>query len=1024
MSDTTPPRSPSAGAPPQPEAVEAYLIFLERLRSGEDLDFEAYRARRPAISEDLARLQDRYVAIAELVRVSAGKASVSARLRKRYGELADPRVELKNSVSGTASGEAIERLEQRRGAYTRYALKGEMARGGMGAILRVWDQDLRRELAMKVVLGKSAPSGTPAEDAPPPQRVARFVEEAQVTGQLDHPGIVPVHELGVDDHGGVYFTMRLVQGRELRRIFELVQAEEQGWNTTRALGVLLRVCEAVAYAHERGVLHRDLKPANVMVGKFGETYVMDWGLARVMGSEETKDIRIRATAEPHESGRIDTDRDLEHRTPDSPLVTMDGDVVGTPAYMPLEQAKGKIEELGPSTDVYAIGSMLYQLLAGSAPYSDRLETPLPIAVLRELLDGPPTPLVKLAPKSPPELIAITERAMEREPSDRYPDMLALADDLRAYLENRVVSAHRTGPWTEFTKWVERNSGTAAALGALLLVVVGSGFALWAREQARSRERERFHLEQSAIALPLEAERLWPISPELVPEIEEWIQRAERVLSLEPNLRSELEELARQGIVQEASAPAVGSRFHRDLRLLRSTRARRESMEDQAAKAREQLQLEPSPWRESGRDPEQELAVLEEVIANLEQRASTLTASLPDTPEILLENRRDSERAKRISELLEEIARLSARPGGELARMRSRLELARTLRERTVEDEREAWEAARERVARDPRFEGVDLAPQLGLVPIGPDPASGLEEFWHVASGERPRRSAAGDLELGQRTGIVLVLIPGGSFLMGAQSDDEDAPNHDPRVPAVRPWDAEDPESEPRHPSEGPVHEVTLDAYLLSKYEMTQGQWLRLTGSEPSEFPAGNRYRDQARLGFDQPLDGISWIDAETVLARYGLDLPTEARWEHGARAGSSTPYFFGEAEGAPGKVNVMDLTASDAEIDRESVDDLEDGYYVAAPVDALAPNAFGLHHVHGNVSELVKDRFWGSYDLYDPELGPGGEHVVEYARRRSTRGGSWLNTLDDCRASKRMPIDPATSLQDVGVRPARSVTSP
>src|SRR5262249_40564721 len=145
--------------------------------------------------------------------------------------------------------------------------------------------DLRRRLAMKVALG-SGGAETEGSMATSPMVVARFLEEAQVTGQLDHPGIVPVHELGIDSQGRLYFTMKLVEGRDLRHVFELVFSGKEGWSVTRALGVLQKACEAVAYAHRKGVIHRDLKPANVMVGSFGEVYVMDWGLARVLGRKD------------------------------------------------------------------------------------------------------------------------------------------------------------------------------------------------------------------------------------------------------------------------------------------------------------------------------------------------------------------------------------------------------------------------------------------------------------------------------------------------------------------------------------------------------------------------------------------------------------------------------------------------------------------------------------------------------------------------------------------------------------------
>src|SRR5688500_466293 len=205
----------------------------------------------------------------------------------------------------------------------------------MGVVLRVWDEDLRRHLAMKVMLGKGL--GTAAGRPSDPKLLARFLEEAQVTGQLDHPGIVPVHDLGLDAEGRVYFTMKLVKGVTLGEVFDERARGEGGWTQQRVLGLLLKVCEAMSYAHAKGVIHRDLKPANVMVGKFGEVYVMDWGLAKILGREDGKDVRIRPNGAPPEGGRRRSDRRARPaEMPDTALYTMDGDVLGTPAYMPPE----------------------------------------------------------------------------------------------------------------------------------------------------------------------------------------------------------------------------------------------------------------------------------------------------------------------------------------------------------------------------------------------------------------------------------------------------------------------------------------------------------------------------------------------------------------------------------------------------------------------------------------------------------------------------------------------------------------
>ncbi|MCY2961740.1 MAG: tetratricopeptide repeat protein [Planctomycetota bacterium] len=418
--------------------------------------------------------------------------SFAARLRAAHGPDADPSISLDSPPSdlGKASSDLLKRLGKK-STGSRYRLEGEVARGGMGAILRVWDEDIRRHLAMKVVLGKgeaTTEGGTPAVE---PEQLARFLEEAQVTGQLDHPGIVPVHELGIDKDGRVFFTMKLVKGRDLKSIYELVFEGREGWNETRALTTLLKVCEAVAYAHKKGVIHRDLKPSNVMVGDFGEVYVMDWGLARVVGRKDRHDIRIAPEGGSSKSVRTER-REEREETPDSPVVTMDGTVVGTPAYMSPEQARGDPDTLDSRTDVYALGAMLYHLLTRRAPFTNPGERASNRTILARVLDGPPKPIRILRVGTAPELEAICDRAMARDSVGRYPDTLALAVDLRAFLEQRVVGAYEAGTWAETRKWVQRNKPLAAALAAVLLTALGGmiAYAVKARQAELAADEAR------------------------------------------------------------------------------------------------------------------------------------------------------------------------------------------------------------------------------------------------------------------------------------------------------------------------------------------------------------------------------------------------------------------------------------------------------------------------------------------------------------------------------------------------------
>lgn len=440
---------------------------------------------------------------------AAQETSLTRRLEQHFGPDIDPRVELPHeplsspSASGTSNTRVIERLAARGPLATRYRLDGEIARGGMGAILEVFDKDLRRKLAMKVVLDESSASPKPAPNA---TRLARFLEEAQITGQLDHPGIVPVHELGIDAQGQAYFTMRLVRGRDLSAIFRLVDTGAEGWTLPRALGVLLKVCEAMAFAHSKGVVHRDLKPANVMVGEFGEVYVMDWGLARVRGAPDRHDLRAR----PVEAHPVATDRrESSSSLPSDALLTMDGDVLGTPSYMPPEQARGRLDSIDERSDIYAVGAMLYRLLAHRAPYSEPNEEPEVLEVLTRILAGPPPGLEGLNANTPPELIAICEKAMARERKARYSDMLLLAADLRAFLEGRVVSAFEAGTWAQARKWVQRNRALSFAAAAGVLALVGGlSASLWlgqrSAKNARLAEERRVIAEENAASASRQA----------------------------------------------------------------------------------------------------------------------------------------------------------------------------------------------------------------------------------------------------------------------------------------------------------------------------------------------------------------------------------------------------------------------------------------------------------------------------------------------------------------------------------------
>ncbi|MCA8957441.1 MAG: serine/threonine protein kinase, partial [Planctomycetes bacterium] len=241
-------------------------------------------------------------------------------------------------------------------------------------------------------------------------------------------------------------------------------------------------CEAMAYAHSEGVLHRDLKPSNVMVGPFGETYVLDWGLAKLVGGTPAP------AATPGSDAGVAADGDALD-------ATLAGDVVGTPSYMPPEQALGDIEKVDQRSDVYAVGAILYHALSGVRPYSGS-SGDSPLDVVQAARCGPPEPLSRVARSVPSELVAICDRAMAREPDRRYASMQELADDLRAYLEGRVVRAHKTGALVELRKWIQRNKGAAAAV---LAIVLGLVAVIVLQSRAAVRLRRRDYRNQVALA---------------------------------------------------------------------------------------------------------------------------------------------------------------------------------------------------------------------------------------------------------------------------------------------------------------------------------------------------------------------------------------------------------------------------------------------------------------------------------------------------------------------------------------------
>jgi formylglycine-generating enzyme required for sulfatase activity len=596
-------------------------------------------------------------------------------------------------------------------------------------------------------------------------------------------------------------------------------------------------------------------------------------------------------------------------------LTKTGASMGTPAYMPPEQVAGE-RGADERSDVYSLGATLYHVLTGRPPFEGATEINVLAAVLRK----DPVPPRSHNARVAADLETICLKCLEKDPGKRYTTAGALADEIERYLAGEPIVARPIGRLARLARraWRRKVATTLVLVAASgLVAAVGLALARAAREHDLAEaEAARHREEQRANEKAEEAERAGDVIVlrDLEKQADELWPAVSAVVPAMEKWLTEAGEL-------------VGCR--------EKLRARLEVLNKQLARG----PVTGAKWTKA---EQFEREWLKGLVDGIEELAG-----------------KDGDGAWRAT-----IKGVEAR---------------RTLAREVAKVSREAdWETARAQVNANSRHGGYELDPIEGLVPIGCDPDSGLLELWHVSSGDRPRRDESGHLILTEKTGLVLVLVPGGSFTMGSKTG---------------------------RPDQGPPHTVVVRAFYLSKCEMTQGQWLRATGENPSTYKAGNNVGGRA-ITLRHPVEGVSWDDCDRVLRRLDLALPSEAQWEYAARAGTETEWWTGSDERSlEGAANLADEAYKRYGGTTNPIVSWDDGHAVHAPVGSFKANAFGLHDVVGNLWE------WTNSSSYN--------ETAQNEFVRVFRGGSWSDSADAGGSASRWGSSAAYRSHVVGVRPAR-----